>query len=698
MQNYTKRVSHRMQQARPWLLMLTLIGMLILGQTASPILASSSQQTIPDPAEPNPLPPDLPTVLVGPIDTISLDARTLVVAGVPITITDDTRISGRVGDLSEVGWARVVGQADGAGGIVADRIKGIRAKPFMKLRGQLDELTDTSLSVNAIGLNRTETTLLVGDPQPGDRVKVRAAIESTGDRLALQVHKLGAKPSNPDDDEQNDDSGELDDVEENQRTRLIGVVQSMPDTGLIGEWTVSTIRVKVTTDTKVSRLHKLLTEEAWVKVEGEMNSEGVLEAKRLRVIRTRHYHKLGGILDSMNDAEIVVNGIPVQLGDDLRTKGNPQVGEWVHVYMTLGEDDVLTAVKLIGRHNHDNKPEPEQPVGDVISFTGIVNELPIGGLFGEWKVNGVIINVPESAVIDEHKGAVSVGSIVSVKALVEINNGASFTALEIAVVQPGGSTTLPPQEDEEGEFTEFKGVVEALPGGENSGPGGASWDGGEYVGEWTVSGRTVHVTEQTRVEDHGGIQVGDEVEVKGYELSDGSIRAVKIESEGEHEGGGDDDERPHRKEFMGKIVSFPEDLVGEWNVSEFKFMTDAETVFIQEKTEFAQGAKVMVWVEKGSDGVWTAYKVEALRAPEAETVRMDGRIVSMPENRIGKWEIAVRSHTRTDEPETTVVVTTTEETLFWGSEGSFAVDAKVRVYGEKQADGSVIATKMQAVE
>ncbi|MEZ4662661.1 MAG: DUF5666 domain-containing protein [Caldilineaceae bacterium] len=616
MKNTNKRFKVNIQQARPWLLMLALIGMLILGQTATPTMAAPTNQTVP---QPKPEQPDLPTVLVGPIDSISLDARTLVVAGVPISMTDDTRISGRVGDLTDVGWARVVGQADGQGGIVADRIKGIKAKPFIKLRGQLDELTDTSASVNAIGLSRTETTMLVGDPQIGDRVKVRAAIDTNNNRLALQIHKIGPKPAEPEDDnEQDEDGDELDDVEQNQRTRLIGVVQALPDTGLQGEWVVSTVRVNVTADTKVSRLHRLLTEDAWVQVDGEMNADGVLEAKHLHVIRTRHYHKLGGVLDSMSDTEIVVNGIPVQLGENVRIKGDPQVGNWVHVYMTLGDDNVLTAVKLVGRHNHGSNPQPDQPsAGDVINFMGIVNELPIGTLYGDWKVNGVILTVPDTALIDEHKGAVAVGALVSVKATVEINNGATFTAIEIVVVQSGGSTTLPPQQGEEGEFVEFDGVVEGLPGA-NSDPGGASWDGGEYVGDWTVSGRTVHVSEQTRVEAHGGIQVGDEVEVKGYELSDGSIRATKVEAKGNHEGGGGGDGEHHgdRKEFMGKIVSFPDGLVGDWTVNEFTFKTTDTTVFVQELAQFEVGAKVVVWAEKGQDGMWTAYKVKAVRAPE----------------------------------------------------------------------------------
>ncbi|MCB0142254.1 MAG: hypothetical protein KDE50_20290, partial [Caldilineaceae bacterium] len=82
------------------------------------------------------------------------------------------------------------------------------------------------------------------------------------------------------------------------------------------------------------------------------------------------------------------------------------------------------------------------------------------------------------------------------------------------------------------------------------------------------------------------------------------------------EGGGDGEHHGERKEFMGKIVSFPEGLIGEWTVGEVTFMTNETTVFVQERAQFAEGAKVVVWAEKGQDGGWTAYKVKAVRAPE----------------------------------------------------------------------------------
>lgn len=90
-------------------------------------------------------------------------------------------------------------------------------------------------------------------------------------------------------------------------------------------------------------------------------------------------------------------------------------------------------------------------------------------------------------------------------------------ALLVAVVAtgiPGASA-----EDDPGEV-EFHGVVEALPG---SG----------LVGDWVVSGVTVHVTASTRIEEeHGPVAVGAFVEVKGLAGADGSVTATKVEVEG----------------------------------------------------------------------------------------------------------------------------------------------------------------------
>lgn len=73
---------------------------------------------------------------------------------------------------------------------------------------------------------------------------------------------------------------------------------------------------------------------------------------------------------------------------------------------------------------------------------------------------------------------------------------------------------------------ELKGVIESLPAG-------------GLVGDWVVSGVTVHVSAETMInQEHGAAAVGAKVEVKGTQEADGSITACCIKVE-ETEGDGD---------------------------------------------------------------------------------------------------------------------------------------------------------------
>ncbi len=63
----------------------------------------------------------------------------------------------------------------------------------------------------------------------------------------------------------------------------------------------------------------------------------------------------------------------------------------------------------------------------------------------------------------------------------------------------------------------FYGTVESLPAN-------------GLTGDWRVSGRTVHVTAATRIEQkHGPVAVGAYVEVKGSQQADSSVNATQIE-------------------------------------------------------------------------------------------------------------------------------------------------------------------------
>lgn len=87
--------------------------------------------------------------------------------------------------------------------------------------------------------------------------------------------------------------------------------------------------------------------------------------------------------------------------------------------------------------------------------------------------------------------------------------------------------------DDRGYRSKFYGTVEALPAG--------------MTGTWTVNGRSVEVTPQTKIEqEHGRIAVGTYVEIKGR--SDGrtfTARSVEVKRGAPDSGHHGDDSRRH---------------------------------------------------------------------------------------------------------------------------------------------------------
>ena len=106
----------------------------------------------------------------------------------------------------------------------------------------------------------------------------------------------------------------------------------------------------------------------------------------------------------------------------------------------------------------------------------MVEKLPERGLVGEWTVTGKPVKVSASTAINQEQGLVAVGAKVHV---VGWQIGDRIMAIQIVVLSspaPGG------------QFVRFHGPIEELPA---SG----------LIGQWKVGGRTVKVTEETRIEN-----------------------------------------------------------------------------------------------------------------------------------------------------------------------------------------------------
>jgi hypothetical protein len=139
-----------------------------------------------------------------------------------------------------------------------------------------------------------------------------------------------------------------------------------------------------------------------------------------------------------------------------------------------------------------------------VVFVGQVETIP-SGLIGDWVVSAKIVHVSADTKIRQNNGSLAVGSTVMVKGVPQGDGSINASSIEVRTA-PG----------EKKRMVSFCGIIEVLP---DPGP----------VGDWTVSGVTVHVSDATAIDetkDTAELQVP--VRVKGEVQADLSINATEI--------------------------------------------------------------------------------------------------------------------------------------------------------------------------
>jgi len=301
-------------------------------------------------------------------------------------------------------------------------------------------------------------------------------------------------------------------------------------------------------------------------------------------------------------------------------------------------------------------------------FQGVIESLPnTAGFIGDWRVSGRTVHVTRATRIEQEHGQVAVGARVKVEGTTRTDN--SIDASEIEVKGAQG-------DDDDGEQPEFKGTIESLPATAG------------FIGDWRVGGRIIHVSSSTRIEtEHGPVAVGAFVEIEGTLRADGSMDAKKIEVKSNAAGG------DGRDELKGTIESLPNTpgFIGDWRVSGHTIHVTAATIIDQEHGTPKVGASVEVKGTRRVDGSIDATKIEVQNGQddsnnEGQSTKVQGAIQSLPANSslIGDWMVAGR------------LVHVVSSTKLKSEHGAFAVGTRVKVKGMQMADGSVVATKIQA--
>ncbi len=482
--------------------------------------------------------------------------------------------------------------------------------------------------------------------------------------------------------------------------KFYGVIQSLPSGGWFGDWIVGGRTVHVTAATRIEQEHGPIAVGACVEVKGWPSANGSINATKIETQEPYKCPRSGG--DGGNNGTYIrfyglVEYLPAgSFIGTWRVSGRSViVSAATRVEQQHGPIAVGVCVEVQGRTQTDgsinaSKVETQEPYrcgsagggsggggggsgsgsgGIYTEFYGTVESLPANGWVGDWTVSGTVVRVNNWTRIEQEHGQVSVGAYVEVKGYQQADGAINATKIEVKMPAGVGGSS--------GSYVKFYGTIENLP---TSG----------WVGQWTVSGRIVHVDAFTRIEqEYGLIAVGAYVEVKGWGQPDGSVKATKIEVKAGSASGSRSSEAYTK--FYGTIEQMPSGtFVGTWLVSGRTVYVDAFTRLYQEHGPATVGAYVEVYGLLQSDGTIKATKIEVKAGPvagggsTAAYTKFYGTVEQMPSGTfVGTWLISGRK------------VQVSAATWVDQRRGRAAVGAYVEVYGLLQADGSVAATKIE---
>ena len=472
-----------------------------------------------------------------------------------------------------------------------------------------------------------------------------------------------------------------------------GVIESLPASGLIGDWIVSGRLVHVTASTEIDQDDGPAVVGAPVEVKGELESDNSITAEEVEVERSGNGG--GGGDDGPNDDEIhgVVESLPSSglIGDWVvsgrvvhvsastsieQEHGAVAVGAAVEVHGVPQSDGSLAATRIeVNPTGGGGGGGGNSPTGGHAKFFGTVESLPSGGLVGLWMVSSRAVHVTESTVVErEHNVMPAVGSYVEVEGS-QLQDG-SIQASKVEVKTGGngggGSTPAPgPGSSSGGGYAEIRAKVDAMPA---SGT----------VGEWTVGGRTVFVTEATRIKQKRGrpIAAGSTVDVRGNQRADGSIDASRIDAKSSHGG------RRATSSFYGTIEALPvSGVVGEWIVAGRPVVVTGQTFVDQEHGSAWLGALVEVKGSIEADGSFVATKIEVKDGSgsvgSSGYIEFYGTVESLPASGlVGEWIVSGRR------------VVVAASTTIREKHGPVRVGIRVEIEGNQRSDGSVDARKV----
>jgi hypothetical protein len=278
----------------------------------------------------------------------------------------------------------------------------------------------------------------------------------------------------------------------------------------------------------------------------------------------------------------VVDGRTVHVTSSTRInqeEGLVATGAFVEVKGTLRGDGSVDATQIeVERSAGAERPVP------TFELHGTVEQLPnTANLVGDWVVSGRTVHVTSSTLIRPGASAVAVGTFVEVEGTLRTDNTIDASSVEVERAEGNGHLTP---------FFALFGRVEQLPAASN------------FVGNWVVSGRTIHVSTGAQIlTNHRPLVVGSFVRVVGTLRTDGSVDATQIQVKRSDDTG----RRVNFFEMFGTVESAPASgQVGDYRISGTTVHTTSATHFAPKDKTIAVGSRVKVVGNLLADGTLAA--------------------------------------------------------------------------------------------
>lgn len=296
--------------------------------------------------------------------------------------------------------------------------------------------------------------------------------------------------------------------------RIKGPITEIPDTeDRTGTWVVAGQEIEVTVDTKLNERGGPLAVGGWAEVYA-LEVDGGLTALRIRSTEFQQEVEIYGVIQAFSEVEWTLSTVVLSVNEETLSTGEPQLELLAHAAAVVQEDGSLLARNI--------RVMWQEPGGlhQAVQFRATVVTLPGEDMTGTWEVSRIVdgveetveVTVTDTTSIIARKGLISEGSIVHIVGW-EMDGG--IQAVQITLVDTDGIW--------KGRAFYHAGTIQDMPPGNG------------LMGNWTIGGQQLRVTERTRIEGAQYARVGAPAEAGGVQLQSG-VRVLTWLRIREHDG------------------------------------------------------------------------------------------------------------------------------------------------------------------